>query len=190
VLSYLAQGLGLHYHLAPSVLAFMPIMAIQIASAWEAWTQGSASLAARLGLGALALMMLCGTAFRLAVTFQDLPQAIYSGEYDRYLASFDENEGLTYSDVSTFVRRVEATDTSGCVFSVGNGSAINVLSRRPQPTRFYYYQVIARSRQPLPMAQAWADLWEQDLARSHCRYVHCALCFCNTARSARSAPGA
>jgi hypothetical protein len=171
LLSYLAQGAGLHYHLAPAVLAFMPIAAILVVSAWEAWTQGRAPLSTRLGLGALAVALLSGTAFRVAVIFQGLPQALFSGDYHHHLARFAENDGLTLADVSTFVRHIEATDTSACVLSVGWGSAINVLSQRRQPTRFYYYPVILRSRPPLPMAQAWIDLWEQDLAKARCRYV-------------------
>jgi Dolichyl-phosphate-mannose-protein mannosyltransferase len=171
LLSFLAQGGGQHYHLAPAVLAFIPIAAMLVASAWEAWTQRGAPLFARLGLGALALALLCGIAYRVAVPFQALPQALSSGDYDRHLARFRENDGLTLADVSTFVRHIEATDTSACVLNVGAGSAINVLSQRRQPTRFYYYPVIIHSRPPLPMAQAWIDLWEQDLAKTRCRYV-------------------
>ena len=171
LLSFLAQRRGLHYHLAPSVLSFMPITAMLVASAWEAWTQGRAPLLTRLGLGTLAFALLGGTALHVGTVFQALPQALFSGDYNRHLAQFRENDGLTFADVSTFVRHIEATDTSACVLTVGEVSAINVLSLRRQPTRFYYFPVLINSRPPLPMAQAWISLWEQDLAKANCRYV-------------------
>lgn len=175
VLSYFAQGRGQHYHLAPSVLAFIAFFAVLLASASRAWTErrepAPLRLRVGLGLGMLALVLLAGMTVRLYQTFRSLPQALSGSTYDLHLANFAENDGLTLADVSAFVRQVETTDSTGCVLSVGAGSAINVLSGRKQPTRFYYYPVIAYSRPPLPMAERWITLWQQDLAQTRCRYV-------------------
>jgi hypothetical protein len=47
---------------------------------------------------------------------------------------------------------------------------MNFLSRRPQPTRFFYAPVLINARPPLPMADRWIDLFESDLQRARSRW--------------------
>jgi hypothetical protein len=49
------------------------------------------------------------------------------------------------------------------LFVVGHNSSLNYLTRRRQPTKFYYPGVLINLKPPLPMADPWSAEWEADL---------------------------
>jgi Dolichyl-phosphate-mannose-protein mannosyltransferase len=170
ILSYFIQWRDLGYHLAPCLIALAGAAAVSLALVTTGRiTLGGIAWQRTIGAGFVALVLV-GIGYKLAV-YRSLPMALLSGDYGRYLARFPASDNLTVADAVSFVRRLDALPTTDCVFVVGESSAINYLSRRRQPTRFYYFPVLDRMRSSLPLFQRWVELWEQDLQVADCRYV-------------------
>lgn len=170
VLSFAAQARGFGYHLSPCVPALIGGLTASIALAVGEVRLATSRQRRMLWVGYLAIASLWVTQ-RLAGNFYTLPHALATGDYSLHLARFNAGDELTANDVVAFARRVEATDKSGCVLAVGTVNAVNYLSKRRQPTRFYYFPVITRVHSPMPMAERWFDLWESDIEKADCRYV-------------------
>lgn len=170
VLSYIIQGRGYGYHLSPCVPALIAGVTTTVSHAASRRRFGQADWGRKL-CAAYIVVAAIWIAQRTAVTYYSLPLSLAAGDYTIHLARFDTGDGLTARDVVDFARRVRATDRSGCLLAIGTGSAANYLSQRRQPTRFYYFPVIANAREPLPMAPRWIALWESDLKHADCRYV-------------------
>jgi len=170
VLSFVIQSRGLGYHLSPCVPALTAGVTTAMSRAAGRVLPGQAERGKGLR-SAYVVVAALWIAARIAVNFHSLPAALATGDYAIHLARFNAGDELRASDVVAFARRVEATDSSGCLLAIGTVSAVNYLSERRQPTRFYYFPVIAKAREPMPMAQRWVTLWESDLKRANCRYV-------------------
>lgn len=125
----------------------------------------------RLALAGLVLVVVAGEGYKLASLYRTVPGALISGDPSGHLARFSANDRISVNDAVAFAQLASADAASTCVLVVGNGSAINYLSGRRQPTRFYYFPVIFRTRPPLPMAERWLALWASDLESANCRYA-------------------
>lgn len=171
VLSLLVQGRGFGYHLSPCVPALIGGLTASISRA-ASWTRLGASHRSR-QLWATSYLVIASLwiAQRIVVSFYSLPLSLVAGDYRGHLSRFNAGDQLVVSDVVDFARKIEKSDKSGCLLSVGSVSAVNYLSRHRQPTRFYYFPVIAKARPPLPMAERWLDLWESDLEKADCQYI-------------------
>jgi hypothetical protein len=169
-ISYAFQARGFSYHLAPAVLAYFCLAAVLLALAgralgnptWPAWQ--------RAGVVMLAAVFVAGIGARFWSAFHRLPAALAQRDYDLHLARFTENDGLNVGEAAAFARRA-GVGAPGCIFVAGESSVVNLLARRPLPTRFYYFPVIGSARPPLPMAERWVTQWEVDLRRARCPYV-------------------
>jgi hypothetical protein len=104
-------------------------------------------------------------------SYRSLPQALVHGDYARHLSRFKAGDGISAAEASAFVESLRNEPNSDCILAVGQGSAINYLSQRRLPTRFYYFPVLVNARPPLPMAQRWVDWWVSDLQAADCRFV-------------------
>lgn len=171
VLSFLVQGRGFGYHLSPCVPVLIAGLTASISHAADKVRRAEANRSKRLWATFYLVIASLWILQRIVVAFYSLPVSLATGDYGFHLSRFNAGDRLVVSDVVDFARMVEQTDQSGCVFSVGSVSGINYLSKRRQPTRFYYFPVIAKARAPLPMAEHWLDLWESDLKKTHCRYI-------------------
>lgn len=170
LLSLLIQSRGFGYHLSPCAPMLIAGLSASIAYARARVRTGEASSERRLWHAYLAIASLW-LALRIVVAYYSLPLSLLAGDYRIHLSRFNAGDQLVASDVVDFARKVEQTDRSGCLLSVGTVSAVNYLAKRRQPTRFYYFPVIAKAQPPLPMAEKWIDLWESDLKKANCQYV-------------------
>lgn len=173
LLSAIVQTHGYGYHLSPTFLA--AIGTLSIALALLVGTEASPGRPAWRHAAAMAavLVVVGGVAYRIELSYGGLLDAVHAGNLEPHRERFQGESGsaLSLADALRFVRRLEAEPDRGCVFFVGEGSAINLLSQRRYPTRFYYLPTIKRAEPPLPMAARWSELWAADLARADCRYV-------------------
>lgn len=170
VFSFVAQARGFGYHLSPGVPMLIAGLSASIALARGHVDDGVAGWDTRFSsvyIGVASLWI----ALRIVVAYYSLPLSLMAADYRIHLSRFNAGDQLVASDVVDFAHKVEQTDRSGCLLSVGTVSAVNYLSKRRQPTRFYYFPVIAKARPPLPMATKWLDLWEADLKKASCHYV-------------------
>lgn len=169
LISYFVQARGLPYHLAPCFVALIGLFAISTAVLVDG----------RFGLGQLrgialpaaALVVIASQGYKLGLLYSGLPGAWLAGDASSHLTRFSAIDDITVDDAAKFARRVESDTSSNCVLVIGRVSAINYLSQRKQPTRFYYFPVIARAVPPLPMASHWGALWAADLRATDCRYL-------------------
>lgn len=170
LLSFAIQSRGFGYHLSPCVPALIAGLTSSISRGVAAVRSDITNRHRTLWFGyvGIASLWLAG---RIVFNFYALPQAVAASDYSIHLARFNAGDDLVVSDVVAFAREVEATDKSGCVLAVGTVSAVNYLSERRQPTRFYYFRAVAKMRASMPMAERWISLWEADLKQSSCRYV-------------------
>ena len=173
-LSYFLQWRGQGYHMAPALITLAGGLAI---SAMLVSTKqgiiGSAGWKRAVGAG-LIILALAGIGIKLAATYYSLPMALLAGDYGRHLSRFKANNEstLNVADVVTFVNRLEELPPANeCMLVMGTMSSINYLSKRRQPTRFYYFPVLVNATPPLPMAEHWIDLWERELKAVECRFV-------------------
>jgi len=171
ILSCVIQWQGYGYHLAPCYLALAGMAAYSLALlATGSLTLGSTRWQQALGAGFVALALLA-MGYKLAGAYKALPIALLAGDYGQYLSHFPAGDRLTVADVVSFLPRLDSLSPADCVLVVGTLSAINYLSRRPQPTRFYYFPVLDRIRSSLPLLERYVDFWERDLQAADCRYA-------------------
>lgn len=164
VLSFLAQRRGFYYHLGP---CFIPVIGLACAAVGICWEAGRARRwrpSATL-LFAVPMLLVCGgAAKKLSNGYRSLVAAVAEGDYSVHLAAFEENDGLTIADAVALSDRIEReVPPDETVLVLGSASSMNFLSRRPQPTRFFYAPVLINAKPPLPMAERWNDLFESDL---------------------------
>jgi hypothetical protein len=171
LLSYGIQARGLIYHLAPCFLAIAGLQAILLALV-ESGRVRVIGLTWKSGLtGGLAMIIALAVGYRMAAVYYSLPLALLTSDYSRHLARFPANNQITVADAIAFASRVQLAPRSDCLLVVGDVSALNFLTGVPQPTRFYYMQVLIKTRPPLPMASRWAELWDEDLAGADCHFA-------------------
>jgi hypothetical protein len=171
VLSEFIQWRGYAYHLAPSLLALAGGLVISVALiATGRAGFGNAAWKRRIGAGLIGLA-LAGIGQKLVSSYYSLPLALLDGNYARHLSRFNVGDDLSGAETMAFVRRLDAASAGNCVLVVGWGSAIPYLSRHRVPSRFYYFDILLYARPPLPMAERWVDLWEQDLKAADCRFA-------------------
>jgi hypothetical protein len=169
VLSYFIQRRGFGYHLSPSVLAMCGGVAVSISLlATDRWGLGSGVWRKRIAAAAC-LLVLAGSATKLATSFAPLGSAILARDMTRYWSRFYTDKDLRISDSVAFVKHLESLPPDDPVLVVGFDNSINYLARRRQPTRFYLFSMLYLSTPPLPMAERWVDLWEGDLKSARCR---------------------
>ena len=171
LLSFLAQHRGFAYHLGP---CFIPIIGLAAAALGLCWDAGRAR-GPRSWATALAVFLLlvvgAGGVRKLYDNYGSLPVAFLQGDYSLHLAKFTEGDGLTVADAVTLTEQIERAVPAGeTVLVFGTASSMNFLSRRPQPTRFFYAPVLINAHPPLPMADRWIDLFESDLQRARSRW--------------------
>lgn len=153
LVSYWFQRKGHGYHLAMAFPALMAFLSMGLAATWENPVRRRHCL---VGL----LLVLAFVGWRWGRNYNSSFQARH---YDRYY----EADGLTLTEALALAARMErdlSEQETALVF--GAASSMNYLSRRPQPSRFYYSAVLHHAVPPLSMADRWCDLWEQDLRRS------------------------
>jgi hypothetical protein len=165
VVSYFVQATGNSYHLAPACLAGMAWAAVVVSMALERGRQPGPGWVPAL----LSVVFLLGIGSRLVFYFGDLPAAVAARDPTLYLAKFRENDGLTLADSWRLGHDIARRDDSGCLLVAGRTSSVNFFARLPQPTRFYFFNVIKAP--PQPMAGRWAAQWETDLAHKTCRFA-------------------
>jgi hypothetical protein len=189
VLSYFVQTRGFSYHLAPALLALIGLLPIAL-DLLIAPRDRPKPLPAPLGsllryrlnhlvwpsrnkiaLGMLACALGVLLLNRLLASYGGLPRSLWSGNGSFHLERFKANDGISVADAVALAVRVRQAPAPNCFLMVGTGSAINYLSERPQPTRFYYFPMVAQSAPPLPMAANWRNLWATDLHSSKCFYA-------------------
>jgi 4-amino-4-deoxy-L-arabinose transferase-like glycosyltransferase len=171
VISYFVQSRALGYHLAPSFLATVGLSCISAAVLWRGELFVVRSAFNRIALAGLAVFVLVAGGYRFAVFYGALPGAMLARDSSRYLAQFDGNDNISVDDAVKFAARARQGAQSDCLLLIGDGSAINYLSRLRQPTGFYYFPVIAQVAPPLPMAAKWQARWAADLKASDCRFA-------------------
>jgi len=169
VLSFLIQWRGLDYHLAPCLVALIGCLAISVALVASGSVAPANNAWKRTIAAGVVAFSLAGIGIKLAASYHTLMPAILGGDYSSHLARFGAGDEVTVADTAGFARRLEALPPADCVLLVGNASSINYLSRRRMPTRFYYHHVLKYVRPPLPLAERWLSLWEEDLRSADCR---------------------
>lgn len=171
ILSYFFQWRGYVYHLAPAAQALIGGLAISLAIL----ASGRISLVMgprrHLASAGFSILLVAGLGLKIIVAFHSLPQAVFANDYARHLSRFAAGDHATVADAVAFVHRLQALPPGECVFVIGRTSSINYLSMRREPTRFYYFPTIVNARPPLPMAERWVELWEEDLRMANCRYT-------------------
>jgi len=171
VLSFLVQHKGFGYHLA---VCFIPIIGLVAAALGlcldAARARGLWSWTTALSV-VLMLIVVGGGVKKLQANYSRLPAALLQADYAVHLAGFQEGDGLTVAQAVTLAKQIERTVPAGeTVLVLGTASSMNFLSRRAQPTRFFYAPVLVNARPPLPMAARWIDLFESDLKRARPRW--------------------
>ena len=171
MLSFLIQAKGFGYHLSPVAPALIGSLAASIALIATRISRPGAAPGRKVAGKTYLVIAALWIASRLVSAFYTLPMALATGDFGRHLSRFNAGDELVVQDVVEFARRVDAFPQSDCVLALGTVSSINYLSHRRQPTRFYYFPVLAKARPPLPMAEHWVDLWESDLKGANCQFV-------------------
>lgn len=172
LISYLIQGSGVGYHLAP---AFIAMAAANTVSIYLVASR-------RMKIGGLRWQRNFGNAFivatlamiglKLLAAYYTLPVVLATGDFNKHWARFRTGNGdVTVADTIYFIGQLHYLKSSDCILVLGNDSALNYLSRHRQPTRFYYFDVLANTRPPLPMAQQWLKDWDDDLRSADCPLV-------------------
>ncbi|MBN8507165.1 MAG: glycosyltransferase family 39 protein [Burkholderiales bacterium] len=183
VLSYFVQGRGFSYHLAPALLALFGLLPIALdllsargAGSGELGSQDRRNhpprpLRRKIALGILSCALGVLLLNRLHASYGGLPRALWSRDESFHLERFRANDGISVAEAVGLAELARTAADPDCFLMVGSGSAINYLSERRQPTRFYYFPMIAQSIPPLPMAANWRALWSADLRSSDCLHV-------------------
>lgn len=166
ILSFMLQRKGMTYHLSFCLPAAIGLTATAIGVCWngradekEAGVRGRPWLAPM-----FTLIVLVATAIKLGGNYCALPAALFRGEWDRHWSRFDGGDYLTMAESIALARKLDAELLPGePLFVVGHNSSMNYLTRRRQPTKFYYSGVLINLKPPLPMADPWSAEWEADL---------------------------
>lgn len=175
IISALAQRKGFAYQSSAAILTGIGMFSAAVALCFEAAARGGSGSPhwrrwILCGCGVALLAML---PWRLHVSYGRLPQALGGRGLDWHAANFSGEAGryLTMADVHAVVRRLRDEGGGGCLYFVGESSAINLLTGRPQPTRFFYLPMLKLAEPPLPMAQRWNELYAADLSAAQCEEV-------------------
>jgi hypothetical protein len=171
ILSYVAQRRGYGYHLSPCFPALAGGLAVSLALLGDGRLSFGDALWKKHARTAFVLLLLAGAGAKVAVSYAPLASALIARDYDRFLSRFSEGGGWTTADIVEFSRRLDRIAAPGePVLIVDSDCAINYLSRRRNPTRFYLFHVLILSAPPLPMSERWLDQWERDLAAADVRF--------------------
>jgi len=171
VLSFSVQGKGFPYHLSPCFPATVGLAAAAIPLTGRL-------AAARLGpKGPLSLQALAGLVifaagvWKVGGQYASVPRALFTGDWMAHERRFHGGEELPFDEIRTLAAEVErSVPENETVLVVGSVSAVNLLSRRPQPTRFYYTWVLYWLDPSMPMAARWTELWRRDLETGRPRW--------------------
>lgn len=167
VLSFLIQQRGFGYHLAPCFIAIVGLTSAALGMCLDIWRKSEPQRWTLLAGPLLTAIVVGGGVKKLDTNYPYLLPALWHGNYSLHLAEYQEGDGLTVADAVALTARIERDVPAGePVLVVGIASSMNFLSRRPQPTRFFYAPVLANARPPLPMADRWIELFDSDLRRS------------------------
>lgn len=171
VLSFAIQHRGFAYHLGPCFIAIIGLTAATLGLCAEAGlARRPRSWPATAGV-LLILSVIAGGVKKLHTNYPGLPAALLQGDYSQHLARYVEGDGLTVADALELTERIRRTvPADETVLVLGTASSMNFLSRRAQPTRFFYAPVLVNMRPPLPIASRWTDLLEGDLKRTRPRW--------------------
>lgn len=162
--SYWGQGKAYAYHLGVVFTTMCYFSALGLGTCWhsvcaERWVLRWLS---RMVLG---LVVLGG--FAKIANLQ--PQAAYLvgfRSWETLMAEYTAG-AATMKEVGELIERLQSeVAPEQPIFVWGTESVINHLTGSPQPTRFYYGPLLVNARPPLPMADRWNDLFEQDLAEN------------------------
>lgn len=172
LLSYLIQGSGSRYHLAPSYLAMAAGSAASVqlvASGLQLCRHGRWRDRIERAFVFFVLATIC---MRLLISFYTLPAGLIHGSMYPHWARIQTSIPMvTVADILSFIDRLPPLPSAACVLVVGNESSLNYLTLHPQPTRFYYFEVLATARTGLPMAERWSQYWQDDIEGRHCPIV-------------------
>lgn len=164
LLSFLIQQKGYIYHLGICLPPLLGLAFTSLGLAQKAIVTKRGLTAGR-GLGVVVALILSGIlATKISHAYSGLSAAITHGDWDSYWSRYTAGDDMTFSKSIVLSRTIErAVPPDGTVLVVGTNSSINFLSRRAEPTRFFYAPVLIDAQPPLPMAERWLELWEQDL---------------------------
>jgi 4-amino-4-deoxy-L-arabinose transferase-like glycosyltransferase len=151
--SYWFQRRGVAYHLSFGFPAMAALMATGLGTAWE--TPGRLR---RCAAGLLVVILFVG--WRWGRNYNSVFQ-------DRHYRRYQEAEGLTIAEAIALAARMEReVPRDESVLAFGCASSMNFLARRRQPSHFIYVPILMSAVPPFPLADHWADVWDQDLGRS------------------------
>lgn len=172
ILSYLIQGSGVGYHLAPALLAMAAASSASVYLVGVALGSSErGALRRRIGQFFIAFVLAVIGA-KLVVAYYTLPAAIIDGNSSRHLSRFPTGNGdVTVADTLDFIRLMPPLAPTDCILAVGNDSAISYLSKHRQPTRFYYFDVLVNTRPGLPMTDRWLEYWANDIGKPVCPII-------------------
>lgn len=172
ILSYLTQGSGVGYHLAPAFVAMAAAGAASVSIVAMAIRSGEWSARRRRVGAAFIAMVFAMIGVKLIAAFYTLPAAVVDGDMTQHWSRFPTGNGdVTVADTLKFIEGMPNIATRDCVLSVGTDSALNYLSRHRQPTRFYYFDVLVNTRPGLQMTDRWLEYWNEDIHQLKCPLI-------------------
>jgi hypothetical protein len=165
VLSFALQRRGFLYHLGPCLI---PLVALAAVFAGKALAPELRSSRVARVAGAVALaLVLAGGVVKLRANYWSLVPALRSGDYAIHLRGFKRQDGLALDEVVALAQRIEReVPPDGKVLMIGTTSAVNFLTKRAQPSRFFYSPVLFHVRPDMPMHDAWVASFTRDLERT------------------------
>ena len=170
-LSYLAQRKGYAYHLSPCFAAIVGLSAAAIPLAGKAASGRWGPKGMLRAQGVAAVLIFGFSAYKIGGLHRFVPRAIVTGDWSPHEARFPGGEDFTFAQIRELAADVDrSVGQDETVLVVGYVSAVNLLSRRPQPTRFYYTWVLYWMDPSMPMADRWTELWRRDLQERRPRW--------------------
>jgi len=170
VISFFMQILGLPYTLGPTFTAAVGVMCIGLGLAYDRarrtrdWMRWAAAAWMLLAVG--------GTAKKWYTQYGDTVR-MYAGSMSR--AEFDSRhsvgDGIDVASALELSAELQSlVPINGTVLLWGRANAINVLSRRPQPTRFFHNVMLYDDGRPEDLAQRFDSWFKEDLESSRPEY--------------------
>ncbi|MGB8296006.1 MAG: glycosyltransferase family 39 protein [Polyangia bacterium] len=157
LVSFLLQGRGCDYQLAPlfpplvgllaSALANLNLCFVKYGDKWK--TLARACL--------FALVLVSG-----ATKLHGLYKPLFQGGYREFLAK-QQDGNVSMAESMNLAKEIQSrTSASDTVFVLGHTSSLHMLSRRVHPVILFYYQILFKLPY-LPMGGRWLERWALQL---------------------------